>query len=64
MICAHCALAFKASADLAMVTTKLALRDAGFNVSHQIATDWENLRATRLLAFKAAMAKTLSTENT
>lgn len=62
-ICALCALAFKSSADLAMLTTMLALRNVGFpGVSPQITSDWENLKATRLVAFKAGLIKAVSDE--
>jgi hypothetical protein len=63
-ICGQCALAFKYSADLAMMTTKLALRNAGFTaVSQQIETDWDALRANRLLVVKEVVTKSLSIPN-
>jgi hypothetical protein len=63
-LCGLCALAFKWSADLATLTTKLAFQNAGFTAaSQEIATDWQNLRNIRLAAVKAGIIKTHSSQS-
>jgi hypothetical protein len=56
-----CALGYKWSADLAMLTTKLILRDTGFaSVSAEIGRKWDEIRSTRLAAATAEMRRAVS----